>query len=262
MDTERSELAAALRGWRDRRRLSQLELALAAGTTQRHVSFIEGGRSLPGRGMVLRLAEALEVPLRERNALLLAAGYAPSYPETSLEDPQLGPVRDALDRILEGHLPYPAVVADRGGDLIGANRAFWALTEGAAAELLTPPVSLPRLLLHPDGMAPRIRNLDVWAWHVVDALRRQTLRNPNARFDALIEELERILPERPRSPGPDFLGFAVPLRLGWREAELRFLTTLTHFGTALDVTVSELVLEAFLPADDETARSLQTLAGE
>jgi transcriptional regulator with XRE-family HTH domain len=158
--SERSELATALRGWRGRRRVSQLELALNAGTTQRHVSFIESGRPLPGRGMVLRLAEALELPLRERNALLLAAGYAPAYEETRLNDPKLGPVLAALERILDGHLPYPAVTTNRHGDLVSGNRAFWALTQGAAEDLLAPPVSIPRLLLHPSGMAPRILNLD------------------------------------------------------------------------------------------------------
>ena len=165
-------LAGALREWRGRRRVSQLELALRAGTTQRHVSFIESGRSVPGRAMVVRLAESLEVPLRERNALLLAAGYAPAYPQTHLDDPRLGPVRAALERILAGHQPYPAVVVDRHGDLVAANDGFGALTAGVAPELLTPPVSVPRVLLHPQGLAPRIINLDEWAWHVIDRLRQ------------------------------------------------------------------------------------------
>jgi transcriptional regulator with XRE-family HTH domain len=177
-DYEHRSFAPALRGWRRRRRVSQLELAARAGTTQRHVSFIQSGRSVPGRAMVVRLAESLEVPLRERNALLLAAGYAPSYPETRLDDPKLDPVRTALARILDGHRPYPAVIVDRHGDLVAANDAFWALTEGVAAPLRAPPVNVPRLLLHPQGMAPRIANLDQWAWHVIDALRQETMRNP------------------------------------------------------------------------------------
>jgi transcriptional regulator with XRE-family HTH domain len=197
--SERSELATALRGWRGRRRVSQLELALNAGTTQRHVSFIESGRPLPGRGMVLRLAEALELPLRERNALLLAAGYAPAYEETRLNDPKLGPVLAALERILDGHLPYPAVTTNRHGDLVSGNRAFWALTQGAAEDLLAPPVSIPRLLLHPSGMAPRILNLDVWAWHVLDALRREAVRNPNQRLEALLAELRAVSARSPAS---------------------------------------------------------------
>lgn len=148
--------------WRRRRRVSQLELALRAGTTQRHVSFIEGGRSVPGRAMVVRLAEALEVPLRERNALLLASGYAPAYHETRFDDPKLDPVRTALARVLDGHLPYPAVIVDRHGDLVVANDAFGVLTDGVAAQLREPPVDVPRLLLHPHGLAPRIANLDQW----------------------------------------------------------------------------------------------------
>src|SRR5262245_61090581 len=168
--SRRAGLAGALREWRTRRRLSQLELAIRAGTTQRHVSFIESGRSVPGRAMVVRLAETLEVPLRDRNTLLLAGGYAPAYPQTSLDDPRLAPVRVALERILDGHRPYPAVIVDRNGDLVAANDGFGALTEGVAPDLLAPPVSVPRVLLHPGGLAPRIANLDEWAWHVMDRL--------------------------------------------------------------------------------------------
>ena len=260
-DSERRDLGVALRDWRGRRRVSQLELAASAGTTQRHVSFIESGRSVPGRGMVLRLAEALEVPLRERNRLLLAAGYAPAYTQTSLEDPSLGAVRVALERILAGHLPYPAVITERAGDLVSANRAFWALTEGVAAELVAPPVSIPRLLLHPQGMAPRIVNLDVWGWHVVGALRREALRSPDERLEGLLAELEALLPDRPRATTPDFVGLAVPLRLRLGDSELHLLTTLTHFGTAVDVALAELRLEAFLPTDEPTAWVLADLDG-
>jgi len=245
--------------WRGRRRVSQLELAGRAGTTQRHLSFIESGRSVPGRAMVMRLSEALEIPLRERNALLLAAGYAPAYQETRFDDPKLGPVRTALQRILRGHLPYPAVITDRHGDLVAANDALWVLTDGVAAKLREPPVNLPRLLLHPHGMAPRIANLDQWAWHVIDALRQETTRNPNDRLQALVTELEGLVPERPRHLGSDYLGFAVPMRLSSRDGELQLLTTLTHFGTAVDVTVAELRLEAFLPADQATAAILTKL---
>jgi transcriptional regulator with XRE-family HTH domain len=241
--------------------VSQLELALQARTTQRHVSFIESGRSIPGRAMILRLAEALEIPLRERNALLLAAGYAPVFPETSFDDPELAPVRDALNRILDGHLPYPAVITDRHGDLVSANRAFTALTSGAAQELREPPVSIARLLLDPRGLAPQIVNLDEWAWHVIDAMRQRASRTSNEQLDALARELEQLVPSPPRS-NPDHIGFAVPLRLRWRDHELHLLTTLTHFGTALDVTVAELGLEAFLPADESTAKLLQQLADD
>jgi transcriptional regulator with XRE-family HTH domain len=255
-EPQRSEFATALRGWRRRGRVSQLELALSAGTTQRHVSFIKSNRSVPGMGMVLRLAEALEVPLRERNALLLAAGYAPAYQETQFDDPKLAPIRTALERVLEGHHPYPAVLVDRHGDLVSGNAAFRALTEDVAAELIAPPINVPRLLLHPQGMAPRIVNLHVWAWHVIDALQRETARNPNDRLEALVSELEGLVPDRPQAAAPDYLGYAVPLRLRSDNGELRLLTTLTHFGTAVDVTVAGLRLEAFLPADEATASIL------
>jgi transcriptional regulator with XRE-family HTH domain len=256
---EHSGFADALREWRSRRRVSQLELAQRAATTQRHVSFIESGRSVPGRAMVVRLAEALEVPLRERNALLLAAGYAPAYQETRFDDAKLDPVRTALARILQGHLPYPAVIVDRHGDLVSANDAFGVLTEGVAPQLLAPPVNVARLLLHPHGMAPRIVNLDQWAWHVIDALRQETARNPNDRLQALVTELQGLVPDRPRHPGPEHLGFAIPLRLSSSDGELQLLTTLTHFGTAVDVTTAELRLEAFLPADEATASILTKL---
>jgi len=259
--SKRDGFAGALREWRTRRRVSQLELALRAGTTQRHVSFIESGRSVPRRAMIVRLAESLEVPLRERNGLLLAAGYAPAYPETRFDDPHLGPVRTALERILEGHLPYPAVIVDRNGDLVAANDGFGALTRGVAPELLAPPVSVPRVLLHPQGMAPMIVNLDEWAWHVIGRLREEAAWNPSDRLDELVTELEELVPDRPRQPGPDYLGFAVPLRLRRGDGELRLLTTLTHFGTAVDVTIAELRLEAFLPADEATASILTEIAG-
>jgi len=254
-------LGGALRQWRGRRRISQLELALRAGTTQRHVSFLESGRSVPGRAMVVRLAESLEIPLRERNTMLLAAGYAPAYPETRYDDPRLTPVRMALRSVLDGHLPYPAVVVNRHGDLVAANDSFGALTDGVAPELLTPPVSVPRVLLHPRGMAPRIANFGEWAWHVIERLHQETARNPSDRLDDLIAELEQLVPDRPRQPGPDYLGFAVPLRLHSGGGELRLLTTLTHFGTAVDVTIAELRLEAFLPADEVTVSMLTALCG-
>ena len=252
-----AELAQALRTWRERRRVSQLELALRAGTTQRHVSFVESGRSMPGRSMVIRLAEALEVPLRERNALLLNAGFAPVYEETPLSDPKLDAVRTALERILDGHLPYPAVITDRHGDLVMANAAFSPLTQGVAPDLLAPPVNLARLLLHPNGMARQILNLDEWAWHIIDAVQREAERDPSERRAALVAELEELIPHRQRQPGDDHIGFAVPLRLSSDEGELHLLTTLTHFGTATNVTLAELRLEAFLPADEATAAALR-----
>lgn len=251
-----TSFAGELRGWRQRRRVSQLELAVRAGTTQRHVSFIESGRSAPGRSMIIRLAESLDVPIRERNTLLLAAGFAPAYPQSALDDPRIEPVREALQRILDGHHPYPAVVVDRHGVLVSANAGFRAITAGVAPRLLTPPICVPRLLLVPDGLAPRILNLDEWAWHIIDSIRDEDARNPDTALRELASELADLAPPRPTA---NHLGFAVPLRLRVGDSELTLVTTLTHFGTATDVTVAELRLEAFLPADRATAALLTEL---
>ena len=252
------DFGTALKDCRARRRLSQLDLALRAGTTQRHVSFMENGRSVPGRAMVLRVAESLELPLRERNGLLAAAGYAPSYPETRLDDPAIAPVLEGLRRLLDGHRPYPAIVVDRYGTLVAANDAFGILTEGVAPELLAEPVDTLRLALHPKGMASRVRNLDDWARHILERIRNDLARTPDERLAAQLRELEGYLP--PASPiPPDHLGFAVPVRLSTSVGELRLITAITTFATAADVTVSELKLETFLPADAATAEALTRL---
>ncbi|HEY1177231.1 MAG TPA: helix-turn-helix transcriptional regulator [Phytomonospora sp.] len=249
-----------LQRWRGSRRLSQLELAARAGTTQRHLSFVESGRSRPGRAMVLRLAESMQLTLRERNELLLSAGYAPVYPESALDEPALRPVRDALHRIIEGHMPYPAVVVRAYGEVVVANEAMAVLTDGAAPWLMKPPVNVLRLALHPEGMAPRVRNLDAWGRHVIDSLvRLRALRGPTPDLDDFIAELEAYVPAA--APGPDHLGFAVPLRLAYGDGELRLLTTLTSFATAVDVTLAELHLEAFLPADEATGEALRGRVG-
>jgi transcriptional regulator with XRE-family HTH domain len=255
---EPTRFASELRRWRSSRRWSQLELALRAGTTQRHLSFMEKGRSRPGRTMVVRIAESLELSLRDRNALLLAAGYAPIFPESDLDDAALRPARAALELILEGHLPYPAVIVRPYGELVAANGAFDVLTAGAAPELLEPPINVLRLALHPDGTARRVENLADWGRHIIESLRAHLLRSPDPRLDEFLAELEGYVPATP--PGPDHLGFAVPLRLRCDEGELRLITTLTSFATAVDVTLAELHLEAFLPADDATAQILQRRA--
>jgi len=255
MTTMVSGFGPALKGWRERRRLSQLELAIRAGTTQRHVSFLEGGRSIPGRGLVLRVAESLELPLRERNGLLLAAGFAPGFPETSLTDPKLKPVLDGMRRLLDGHRPYPAIVVDRYGVLVARNDALDLLFEDVAPELLEEPVNTLRLALHPRGMAPRVRNLADWARHILERLTQEIAHAPDERLTALLAELEGYVPA-PGPPGPDHLGFAVPMRLSTSAGELRLITAITTFATAADVTVSELKLETFLPADAETAAIL------
>lgn len=259
-ETRPAGIAVGLREWRSRRRLSQLELALRTGTTQRHVSFIESGRSAPGRNMVIRLAESLEVPIRERNSLLLSAGFAPAYDLTPLDDPRMDAVRSALRHVLDGHLPYPAVVVDRAGDLVMANTAFGFLTADVADELLAPPVNVARLFLHPAGLAPRIINFDEWAWHVIDRLRAATLRAPHDKLQQLVDELSALVPGQQLQPPPGYLGFAVPMRLQLGDSEMQLMTTLSHFGTATDVTIAELRLEAFLPADSATADVLTGLA--
>ncbi|WP_084510765.1 helix-turn-helix domain-containing protein [Nocardia lijiangensis] len=257
--TQPDAFAKQLKRWRTMRRVSQLDLAIRADTTQRYLSFLEQGRSRPGRTMVVRLAESLELSLRERNGLLLAAGYAPVFAESRLDTPELAPVRDAVDRILDGHMPYPAVVVRPYGVLVAANAAFELLTEGAAPELLAPPVNVLRLALHPDGLACRVLNLPEWGRHVTESLRGRALRSPDPELDAFIAELTGYLPVA--EPGPDHLGFAVPLRLRSEAGELRLITTITSFATAVDVTLSELHLEAFLPADDHTASILRRRAG-
>jgi transcriptional regulator with XRE-family HTH domain len=250
--------ASSLQQLRKTRRLSQLELANRAGTTQRHLSFIEQGRSRAGRGVVARLAEALELSLRQRNELLLAAGFAPAFPESTLHDEALRPVRQALDAILEGHLPYPAMIVRPHGVLVTANRAFDLFHEGADPVLLEPPVNVFRLALHPDGVAPRIANLAEWGRHITENLRAQLVRSPDASLDALLTELEGYLPRLPTEP--DVLGFAAPLQLISRDGPLTLITTLTTFATAADVTLAELHLEAFLPADAATADGLRERA--
>jgi MmyB-like transcription regulator ligand binding domain len=209
--------------------------------------------------MVVRLAETLGLSLRERNALLLAAGYAPLFPESGLDDDALRPVREALDGVLAGHMPYPAVVVRPYGEVVAANEALDVLVEGVADWLLEPPVNVLRLALHPSGMAPRVGNLAEWGRHIIDSLRAQAVRSPDPRLDEFVAELEDYLPAT--APGPDHLGFAVPLQLRCAEGELRLITTLTSFATAVDVTLAELHLEAFLPADPDSARILRERAG-
>lgn len=248
-----SEFGPVLREWRNRRRLSQIDLAIEAGTTQRHVSFLEQGRSAPGRDIVSRLADSLQLTLRQRNALLSTAGFAPAHPESAPEAPLLQPVREALQHVLNGHLPYPAIVMDGFGELVAANAAYDLLTEGVAESLLQPPINVLRVALHPDGMAARIVNLEDWRCHILHALRE---RGPHPRIDALIEELEGYGVPTPGGRPVESLGFAVPLHLRSSDGDVRLVATISTFVTALDVTVSELRLEAFLPADRETAAIL------
>ena len=257
----RRPIGELLRGWRGRRRLSQLELALDSGISARHLSFVENGRSAPSRDVILRLGEELELPLRERNNLLLAAGYAPIYSEATLDSPEMSAVRGAVRRVLAGHEPYPAVAVDRGWNLVDANAGVAFLTEGVDEELLVPPANVLRVSLHPDGMAPRIANLGEWRAHLLGRLRRQVALTADTGLSRLLAELRAYPCDQPE-PGVDIPGpgdVAVPLRLRHGGQELAFFSTVSTFGTPLDVTVSELVIEAFFPADPDTASVLREL---
>jgi transcriptional regulator with XRE-family HTH domain len=260
--TTRPPVGTLLRDWRRRRRLSQLDLALEAGVSARHLSFVETGRSRPSAQMVLHLADQLDVPLRDRNGLLLAAGYAPEYGRRGLEEPEMAPVREALDLVLGGHDPYPAVVVDRAWNMVAGNRSVAVLTEGVAPELLEPPVNVLRVSLHPDGVAPRIANLGEWRAHLLERLGRQVALTGDAALAELYDELSGYpgprLEDGPAGAGAGLADIVVPLRLrSAGGAELTFFSTVATFGTAVDITVAELAIESFFPADAATADALR-----
>ena len=246
-----------LREWRQRRRLSQLDLAIAANVSSRHLSFVETGRSRPTSEMILHLAEHLDVPLRDRNALLLAGGYAPAYPERDLAEPELTAVREALKRVLAGHEPYPAVVVNRWWELVDANPGIELFTRHVPAKLLEPPVNVLRLSLHPDGMAPRIANLPEWRAHLLARLHRQAEATGDQRLAALYDELEAYPGGESEQP-PPATDVVVPLRYRSDQQELAFISITAMVGTPKDVTVEELAIESFYPADETTAAALRT----
>lgn len=262
ISASRPPVGALLREWRQHRRLSQFELALESGVSSRHLSFVETGRSRPSAAMVLHLAEQLAVPLRDRNHLLLAAGYAPVFAQRELDAPELGPVRDAIDQVLRGHEPYPALVVDRHWGLVAANSAVDVLVGGVAGELLEPPINVLRLSLHPDGLAPRILNLHQWRAHLLERLARDALASGDPALTVLHDELASY-PDREAGPSldPTFADIAVPLRLRHGEIELAFISTKTTFGTAVDITVAELSIESFFPADPQTTEAMRSLVG-
>jgi transcriptional regulator with XRE-family HTH domain len=249
-----------LRDWRQRRHLSQLELGLRADVSSRHISFIETGRAQPSADMVRHIAEVLDVPLRERNSLLLAAGFAPSYPQHDLDDPALEPVRAVLAHVLKGHEPYPAVVVDRHWGMVAANQALTRLVAGVAPHLLEPPVNVLRLSLHPEGMAPRIVNLGEWRAHILARLGRQAVVSGDPALFTLHDELAAYpVDRRAGHIDLDAGAIAVPLQLATEACELSLISTATSFGAPADVTVSELSIESFYPADEETAIALRAM---
>jgi transcriptional regulator with XRE-family HTH domain len=253
-------IGTQLRQWRHHRRLSQLDCALEAEISQRHLSFIESGRASPSREMVLHLSERLDIPLRERNVLLLAAGFAPEFQERSLDDPRLAPARRAVDLVLKGHEPFPALAVDRHFNLVAANAAAAPFMTLAADPALTePPANVMRLSLHPRGLAPHIANLSEWRRHLLDRLRRQAQITGDRTLGRLLQKLSAY-PEPPAPPiagtSDDLGGVAVPLELIVGGRRLSFLSTMSVFGTAADITLSELSLECLFPADEQTAQVL------
>lgn len=253
-----------LREWRQRRRLSQLDLAGEADISTRHLSFVESGRAQPSREMVLHLAERLEVPLRERNVLLVAAGYAPVFRERQLADPALASARQAIDLVLKGHEPYPALAVDRHWTMVAANGAVAPLVAGADASLLQPPANVLRLSLHPKGLAPRIANLAEWRAHLLERLRRQVEVSADSVLSELLKELQAYpAPNAARGYKPakagELANVVVPVQFVTDAGTLSFFSTTTVFGTPIDITLSELAIEAFFPADAATAEALRKM---
>jgi transcriptional regulator with XRE-family HTH domain len=252
-----------IRSWRMRRRMSQLDLAGEADISQRHLSFIESGRARPSREMILHLSERLDVPLRQRNILLTAAGFAPSFGERPLAHPTLAPAMEAVQRVLAGHEPNPAIAVDRHWNLVAANGAVAPLLEGVAEpSLTTPPVNVLRLSLHPKGLAPRILNLAEWRAHLLERLRRLIDASGDPELEALEAELDGYPSGVTRTPVVHDEGSAIvhPLRIRVGDSVLSLISTITVFGTPLDVTLSELAIESFFPADEETRFALQRMA--
>ena len=260
-------VGSLLRDWRQRRHLSQLALACEAEISARHLSFLETGRSGPSREMILHLAEQLRIPLRERNALLVAAGYAPVFAERPLEAPELRQARKAVDLILTGHEPYPALAIDRHWNLVASNRVVPLLLAGADHDLLRPPINVLRLSLHPAGLAPRIRNLSEWRAHLLERLQRQIDASADRTLIALMKELRSYPAANGAATGGaardrDYAGVLVPLQVSVGGIDLVFFSTTTVFGTPLDITLSDLALESFFPADSATAEALRRISSE
>lgn len=259
--TQARPVGELLREWRERRRLSQLDLAIQAEISTRHLSFVETGRSKPTSQMILRLSEHLDVPLRDRNNLLLAGGYAPAYREGALDAPELATIRTTLRQVLTAHEPNPALVVDRHWNLVDANATVALFLHGAPAELLAPPVNVLRLSLHPDGMAPRIVNLGQWRAHLLARLRRQADTTGDPALSELYQELSAYPCDQPEPdvdlPGPGDV--AIPLRYKHNDDTLSFVSITAVFGTPLDITLAELAIESFYPADHTTATALRDL---
>jgi transcriptional regulator with XRE-family HTH domain len=253
-------LGEQLREWRTRRRMSQMDLALDTEISTRHLSFIETGRSKPSAQMLQRIADRLEVPHRARNALLLAAGYAPDYQERALDSDEMAGMRAIVEHVLKGHEPYPALAVDRHWKMVAANSAVEILAGLAAAHLFEPPVNVLRVALHPEGLAPHIANRGEWRAHLLERLDHQIDASGDAGLIALRDELAAYPAVEDAHHRSAANGIAVPLILDTPMGQIRFVSTVTIFGTPVDITLSELAIEAFFPADAESAALLQKLA--
>ncbi|MFJ1543721.1 helix-turn-helix domain-containing protein [Streptomyces sp. NPDC088246] len=263
--TKPNRIGPMIREWRHRRNLSQLALALLAETSSRHLSFIETGRARPSRELLLRLCDQLDVPVRQRNPLIMAAGYAPAYEETPIGESHMNRVNEAVERLLTGHEPYPALVFDTVSDLFRANRSAMALLDGVAEELLLPPVNIVRLGLHPKGMARRITNFAEWRRHLLSRLRRDAAFANDERLSCLYEEVRAyryppgLLSTEPNSPDTsDTNQIAIPLHIRALGTELSFFSAMTTFVAPVDITLAELTIETFYPADRHTAGTLHS----
>ena len=261
MDKQTTSVGEMLREWRQRRRLSQLAFACDAEISARHLSFLETGRSMPSRQMLLHLSELLEIPFRERNALLIAAGFAPVFSETRLDSPDAAAARRAIDLMLAAHEPFPALAVDRHWNLVAANAGVPLLLTGVPGKLLEPPINVLRLSLHPEGLAPRIENLGEWRAHIFARLQQQLGITNDEGLAALVSELEAY----PGGKKPvenydaEFGGLIVPIKFKSEVGTLSFFTATTAFTTAVDITFSELIIETFMPADDFTATTVREM---
>jgi len=251
-----SPVGELLREWRERRRLSQLALADQAEVSTRHLSCVETGRARPSRAFVLHLADQLDLPLRARNELLVAAGFAPEYGQTDLEAPEMAAVRDSLDLVLRHAEPYPALVVDRHWHLVRANAGLGLLLGGVDPALLEPPVNVLRVSLHPDGMASCIEDLAGYGALVLATLRREAALFGDPALLALHDELAGYPGVSRTAPPAERVGVVLPLVLRTPLGRLSFLTTIARFGTASDVTLAELSVESFFPADEQTAQRI------
>lgn len=261
MKEEKQTVGSLLKLWRERRRKSQLDLSLDAEISTRHLSFVETGRAKPSREMILLLAENLEIPLRERNKILIIAGYAPQFSEKNFDDVSLSAARQAIEIILKGHEPFPALAVDRCWNMVAANKTVPFLLEGVSEKLLAPPVNVLRLSLHPEGLAARITNLRQWCAHLLRRLEKQIEDTADSELENLLNELKgyKTSGKNREKNFENEAGIVIPLQLETKFGMLSFISTTTVFGTPVDVTVSEIALETFFPADDSTREIISKL---